>query len=383
MIETTQYYDEFLDYFKLASDQQAKCNLGSEPHAGSVADDLMCNVCLYDVVERAYAGFSQIVHDMFYGHSDRHPYAESIKNGTCSEPRQRVVDLYGDGAPWSLEESLYALLVHRLTGSAINYAKNPSGYHNTILPAFHNCKTIEDMVNVVKTYDHGPFYTSVGYQFPRFPKPPAGYKRGGDYFLCEYLPKLTVDVCEFLATRAAANSPPTFRELGDMMFKWNTDRGLVKYKFQYAAFIADVADWFPHLIQRDSLFYYGTNALECISYLAKPTQRMSREKFSDVVMYQILEDTGSLPYNAEDVACDFIRWIENYCKPGPDYAHLDLDQVWNSSNILNHPKGRQKAMLTLGLVDTFNGMANHPSDFTVLEQSNTTPQEYQDLVANL
>jgi hypothetical protein len=57
--------------------------------------------------------------------------------------------------------------------------------------------------------------------------------------------------------------------------------------------------------------------------------------------------------------------------------------VWNSSNILNHPKGRQKAMLSLGLVDTFNDLTNHPSDYTILEQSNTTPQEYQELIKAL
>jgi hypothetical protein len=62
MIETTRYYDEYINYFKLAEIQQAKCNLGSIPYLESnMGDDLLENVELYDVVERKFAGFSQIV----------------------------------------------------------------------------------------------------------------------------------------------------------------------------------------------------------------------------------------------------------------------------------------------------------------------------------
>ena len=74
-MELTKYYDEYLRYFHLAKDQQAKCNLGSIPYAESqMGDDLLENVELYDVVERKYAGFSQIVNDVFYGWTPEHPY---------------------------------------------------------------------------------------------------------------------------------------------------------------------------------------------------------------------------------------------------------------------------------------------------------------------
>ena len=73
-IKTTRYYDEFIRYYELALDQQKKSNLGHIPHAESKMDDpLMEHIELYDVVERKYAGFSQIVNDAFYGqylHSD-------------------------------------------------------------------------------------------------------------------------------------------------------------------------------------------------------------------------------------------------------------------------------------------------------------------------
>ena len=97
-------------------------------------------------------------------------------------------------------------------------------------------------------------------------------------------------------------------------------------------------------------------------------------------MKKIYEDTGSLPYNAEDVCCDFIRWIENYVRPGADYDHLDLDGLWNSSSIKDHPFGRQKAMLELGLVDTFNSIGSHPSDDYVISRAGLTPEQYKERV---
>ena len=100
-------------------------------------------------------------------------------------------------------------------------------------------------------------------------------------------------------------------------------------------------------------------------------------------MTKIYEDTGSLPYNAEDVACDFIRWIENYLRPGADYSHINMDTLWNSSSIKDHPFGRQKAMLDLGLLETFNDMTSFPSDDKVLKAANTKVEEYKQKVAKL
>ena len=125
------------------------------------------------------------------------------------------------------------------------------------------------------------------------------------------------------------------------------------------------------------MFYYGSNAIECISYLAVNTSRMKKEHFLDVIMEKIYEDTGAFPYNAEDVACDYIRWIENYVRPGADYDHLNLDKVFSSCKIKDHPFGRQKAMLDLGLIKTFNGIKSHPSDDTILKQIDMSVEEYK------
>lgn len=401
-IQTTKYYEEFLHYFKLADKQQALCNLGTIGYTESkMGDALMENIELYDVVERKFAGFSQIINDIFYGWSEEHPYWQKMNAGIHTTQRETIAKNWtGKQKVFGLPEWLYLFILHRVTGSAINYSTKPSGYHNTILFQLHNCNTIEEMCEIIKTHQ-SPFYTSVGYQFPAFPKPPVqeleedmfigmggyskpiiSYKRGGDYFLCEYAPRLARDLAKYLETPGKKS----FRELGDYMFQWNADNNLRAYRFQYAAVIADIADWYPELVNRESMFYYGTNAVECIGYLADPENGKTgkkSEEFLDAVMNRIYEDTGSLPYNAEDVACDYIRWIENYLRPGADYNHVDMDAVWNSSSIKDHPYGRQKAMLDLGIVKTFNGMTSHPSDDKILAEAGLTVSKYKEMVKNI
>ena len=247
-----------------------------------------------------------------------------------------------------------------------------------MLPAFGSCETIEDMVEAIAAFET-PKFTSVGYQFPQFPKPPEGYRIGGDYYLAEFAPRLARDFAKWLRK----GPKKTFRQMGQFALDWNVANGLKRYKFQYAAWVADFADYFPEFVELESPFYYGTNAVECISYLAKPIGRMNKEFFLDKVMEEIYAETGSLPYNAEDVCCDFIRWVENYVKPGEHYAHVDRDTVWNSSTILDHPFGRQKAMLELGLIDSFNDLTNHPSDDFVLAQAGVSVEEYKQKVSQL
>ena len=90
-IEPTRYYDNFLKYFELAKKQQEDCNLGFVSHQDwDGGDELMCKVELYDVVERKYAGFSQLMNDVFYGYNEDHPYWPKMQKGMMS-PQRNVV----------------------------------------------------------------------------------------------------------------------------------------------------------------------------------------------------------------------------------------------------------------------------------------------------
>lgn len=385
----TPYYDEFLRYHELAKKQQELCNLGSEPYLGSVGDPLMEHVELYDVVERKYAGFSQIVHDVYYGWTDLHPYWDKMKVGNHSRQREMIAKDWA-GKNIALEEFLYMLILHRVTGSGINYAVKPSGYHNSILMHLHKCHagdnviTMNRMVDFIKHYP-STFMTSVGYQFPKFPKSPSSeYRIGGIYYLCEFAPKLARDLAEHLQDRQTPGpwrGKMTFRELGEWMLNWNLEHGLGRYIFQYAAVIADIADWLPQYVDHSSMFYYGTNAVNCMSMMGKST-KLKGQDLLDAIMEQAVKDTGGYPYNLEDVMCDTIRYVENYCRPGDDYGHLDLDNVFNTSSII-HPYGRQKAMLDLGLVKTFNDIKHHPTGDSVIAAVGIKPHEYIEKVKDL
>jgi hypothetical protein len=355
MIKTTPYYSDFLRYYQLAKTQQRECNVSDEAPFGmlthaesSVDDDLMRNIELFDVVERKYAGFSQIVNDCFYGWTKYHPYWAKMAAGQANPHRNQIARDWTDRGYYGINEWLYIFILHRVCGSAINYAQKPSGYHNTILSKLHRAKTIEDMCEMVKN-ETNSFYTSVGYQFPQFPKPPARYKRGGDYFLCEYAPLLARSLGDFLKS----GPKKSLREAGAFMLDWNTAQGLKRYHFQYAAVVADIADWYPEFVDRNSLFFYGSNATKCIAYLAERPRNMASEEFLDTVISMACKDTVDVPYNIEDVCCDYIRYVENYVRPGDAYSHVDRDKIFNSSRII-HPYGRQKAMLDLGLIRTFN-----------------------------
>lgn len=367
MLNTTKYYDEFLRYREMAHWQHHNCNLGSIPYSETPwDDDLIKNVFLYDVVERKYAGFTQLILDMWYSY-ETHPYKHKM-----NDERKAIVDSF-DTSFWSLQEWLFVFFVHRLTGSGINYALSPSGYHNSVLLSFNECDDISDMVEIIRAYS-GPKFTSIGYQIAPFPKPQGDYIRGGDWFMCEVLPNLVNEFAEYLES-----GKKDFRSLMSWLEDYNSSRKFRVFRFQYAATLADIADFFPNLVDVSSHFFYGKNAIECLSYLAEKPKGKSQIQFLDDVMERICKDTDMVPYNAEDVACDSIRWIENYINPKSDYSHLCLDTTWSSHTIHDHPYGRQKMMLEHNIVDTFNGKG-HPSDDKILKDAGMTIQEYQNMV---
>jgi hypothetical protein len=54
--------------------------------------------------------------------------------------------------------------------------------------------------------------------------------------------------------------------------------------------------------------------------------------------------------------------------------------VWNSSSIKDHPYGRQKAMLDLNLIPSFNGIKEHPSDDKIIKSVGLSEDQYKEKV---
>ena len=371
-LQMTNYYTEFLKYYKIASWQQENCNLGNIKHADTpFDDDMFKTINSFDVVERKYSYLTALLVDMFYN-VDTHPIKHKL-----TEERKAIIDSFNDvRTKWTLDDWLYIFFVHRLTGSGINYALKVNGYHNSILLKFNECNNLDEMAKVIQEYN-GPIFTSKGYQIAMFPKPQDGFTKGGIWFLVKVLPDLVRNFSKTLKLNQ------DFRNIFEWLKEYNIQKEFRVFKFLYVAVLGDIADFFPKYINKKSHFFYGTNAIECLSYMAKPIKGVPKLKLLDMIMDKIYEDTGAFPYNAEDSCCDCIRWIENNIDTSRDYSGIDLDKIWSSHNIIDHPYGRQKAMLELKLIDSFNSLQYHPSDDKILSLNNLTVDEYKQMVKEL
>lgn len=369
------YWREFMRYWEMAAWQHERCNLGETPHIETpYEDELIRHVYLYDVVERKHAGFGQILLDLWHSPQD-HPHRASWPKW-----RRELCESYASSRrDWTLEAWILAFSIHRLTGSGINYAQSPSGYCNSALMHLGGTSSLHEIAQrwCELAMEGRPLYTSKGYQIARFPPLPermkVAWKRAGDAFIANTSPYMAVRLARRL--EVARSAAPSFRECMRWLKEWHDQMELPMYWFQYGAMLADIADFFPSLIDRESHYFYGGNARRCARWLGG-ARCLTSDPWIDKLMDKIREATGMLPYNAEDVMCDWVRWIENYIDPRQDYGHLDLDEVWSSSQILDHPHGRQRKMLEMGLVESFNSLGYDPTHDAVLKHSGLTEDQY-------
>lgn len=346
MVQTTPYFDDFLTYYAKAKVLQDQCNLSIRPYIGAVGDDLMEQVHIYDTVERRYAGFSNMLQDMWLGH-------ETPKYFKQSKERQQISKSFdGYRNKWKMEDWIYVFLVHRLTGSGASF-ESDHGYRNTILPQFAGMDGIEDMVEHIKYYDK-PMFTSIGNQIPAFPKPTIadieeGYSKPGKLYLCKYAPVLARQLADKLQNaRELHGQKLNIRELVDSMCDYNRNAGVNAFHFCFTALAADLADYYPEYVDENSHMYYGKNAQEAMDLFGIKPKSITKAKYYDTIMEIAQQRTKGAPRDLEDVMCDYIRYVENYIPDNREqtYAHLDRKAIWNSSAITNHAKGRQRHLLS-------------------------------------
>lgn len=360
-LEPTPYFYEFLKYYGKAKLLQDEGNLTGKPYTeiDKVNDDLMQQVTIYDTVERKHAGFSNILQDLWHG-SNAPKYCKWTPD---HQKRNRYYD--GNQKRWSLQEWAYLFLVHRLSGSGASFEED-HGYRNTPIVEMAE----EDFVDLMsmrlahRFEDGKKNFTSIGNQIPAFPKTKSELGQGG-FYLTYHCYELALELSAWLSI----GDRKTLRQTADFMGNWNKERGFRNFKFCFSAVAADFADYFPNLVDPASEFYHGKNAIEALGYMFRKTKKMTNDQFLDKALEFASFAVGGYQYDVEDVCCDSIRWIENYVPLGKKgtYEHLCLDTVWNSSDILSHPKGRQKAHLYFGIVETHNGRRNF-SDFAILDE---------------
>ncbi len=345
-ISLSEYYYDFLEYYKKAKKVQESANLGGKPYIGSCGDDLIENVTIYDTVERQHAGFQNMLQDLWFGSQAPKYYKWNIEH----QLRNKSYD--EQHKFWTRREWLWIFMFHRITGSGASFEAD-HGYRNTVIPQLAKFQKISDMEDWIRSNDSIPMFTSIGNQIPMFPskhlwdklnKSGFQYKTPGKLWICECMADLVDDTWDYIDSVRSTGQRANIRGVVDFMCEWNRERGMKRFHFQFTATAADLADYYPLSVDPWSHMYYGKNAKESMDMFAEKIGRYKKDLYYDYVMEAAVRDTNGAPRDLEDVMCDYIRWIENYIPDSKQktYEHLDRKIIWNTSKIQNHAKGRQR-----------------------------------------
>ncbi len=349
----TDYAFETLEYLKRAKlMREGGATFGRASHkealaAGGYSDPLSEAIAIYDVDKRKYAGFNKALSLLIHGQgSPFYPYA-------VGPLASAEISREGAYRTMNFEALLYAFIVHRATGSGISYHTRHNGYVNALVCKFVERgfrHTLSEYMSIASdAFREGAKVCSTGgYIIPKF----GGRSRHPtpmQHYVSADAPRIAVSLARWLEGKS---TPPTYMEVIDRLNSYNRSHGLESFHFVYAAVAADIADFAPGYIDIWSLFPAGSNAKRCLKLQFAPGT-----KWEDAVAW-FMERTGLTGPDIEDCgACDVIRWLENYLpiREGNDYWHLDFDGIFSKPvYIHDHPYGRQKSMLDLGLIPTFN-----------------------------
>lgn len=326
----TIYFFEAMDYQNKASRLQ-DMNLGIDRRA-TVHDDLMDQVHIYDTVNRRYAGFSNVLESLWYG-----PNApKAKKNAEMGWNTVSYRDKFSRGA------MAYLMLIHRITGSGASFDWD-HGWRNTIVPHLaENADSMTQISQLIELWD-GAMFTSIGNQIPPFNKP-RRLTSGGREYLIDLAPELVIRTFHWLHDQKA---PAGIQETVDKVLDFQEELGCKCFKFVLTAWVMDLAEYFPNLVDASSDCYHGKNAVEAIELIFDSSKRpkgMNKQRFYDRATRFFADTFNSHPMDIEDsgCGCDFIRWVENYIQPR-GYKHVDRQTVFNSS-FIKHPHGRQPWM---------------------------------------
>ena len=279
--------DRFIDYYGKAKMMQELKFQGKHWTAQDVNDDLVWNIPIYDVVNRRYAAFSSLLEALHLRDNDPKGNGEYFNSSLL------------------LDETNFIKLCYlfRLCGSGINYKPKldnqpPFGSHG-----FGNFWVVDQLKDgVVKFEDwldvipEKGFCDVKGYLLPMI--------KGG---LNNYIKKDSSILLDELINFISKGNIKGIKEVVDFGNKWLVSNNFKRQNFVLTAFAMDMAEYFPYLVCRKSDVYVGSNAKKCLKMIMPGVKH-------DKALRTLCEMTGfnSMPYDMEDVACDFIRYIENF-----------------------------------------------------------------------
>jgi len=293
--------DQFLKYYEKAHMMQKHKYQKGNYNEQDIDDDLIWNVPIYDVVNRRYAAFSSLLEAI---KADNDPKNNSI---FFKEAKENISDL----------DFINLCYLFRLCGSGINYVpkskdlfynNEPFGTHG-----FGNFWVVDNLKNgILKTDnwielvpDKG-FCDVKGYMLPLI--------KGG---LNNYIKKKSKYLMEFLTNLILSNKKQPIKKIVDKGNEFLISNGFQRQNFVLTAFAMDMAEYFPNNVDRNSDVYVGSNASKCLKLI------LPKMKHDSALRY-LCDITGgySEPYSMEDVACDFIRYKDNFQSP----AHIKANK---------------------------------------------------------
>ncbi len=288
--------EDFKDYYKKAKMMQELKFEGISWTEDAVRDDLVWNVPIYDVVNRRFAAFSSLLEAVKL--KDEDPKNNGIYFKSLED---RLTD----------DNFIKLCYLFRLCGSGINYKPkldSPFGTHG-----FGNFWVIDELrkgfsfaEDWIISIPDNKFCDVKGYLLPMI--------KGG-------LNKFIKNESMSLVNSLMADIKSKDRKVGikyvvDKGNEWLINKGYKRQNFVLTAFAMDLAEYYPELVDRDSDVYVGSNAKKCLKLILPGVK-------TDEALRYLCEITGgtSKPYDMEDVACDFIRYIENF----QSKEHIELN----------------------------------------------------------
>lgn len=277
--------EEFISYYGKAKKMQELKFEGKTWNESDVNDDLVWNIPIYDVVNRKYAAFSSLLEAVKKQEND------PKNNGIYFEKSKLIFD----------SDFVMLCYLFRLCGSGINYKPKqdlPFGSHG-----FGNFWIVDLLTKGIITQeewiDNIPdkgFCDVKGYLLPMI--------KGG---LNNFIKKESIDFVNFLFTFVIKGDQVGIKTIVDAGNKYLMDRGYKRQNFVLTAFAMDMAEYYPRLVDSNSDVYVGSNAKKCLD---KILPKMNKDK----ALRYLCDLTGNVskPYDMEDVACDFIRYIDNF-----------------------------------------------------------------------
>lgn len=299
--------DSFKHYYRLAKMKQEQKFQGGHWLDEDINDDLINKVPIYDVVNRRFAAFSSFTEAVYHKENDPKGNGMYFKSNTVPKDINFATLCY----------------LFRLCGSGINYipAKGePWGSHG-----FGNF-WIVDLIR--KGYyrrdgwiDYLPqknFCDVKGYMLPMI--------SGGMYnFIGSKRALRLVDHVWSEINLHQENDKYEIHEVVNIGNQWLLERGFKRQNFVLCAFAMDLAEYFPDLVDPNSRVLVGSNARKCLKLIFPTRSGMgSNLDTTNEALEELCEITGnhSKKYDMEDVACDFIRYIQNFQSP----AHIESNK---------------------------------------------------------